>query len=394
MSVKYRSLTVPALALLAACFLTLTMPLSGLPAAHAATRTVVSLTFDDGRLSHFTEARPILRAHGMRGTFYLISGNLGRPQYMSTSQAKQLADDGNEIGGHTLHHPRLPNLSTTEQKREICDDRKALQKMGFSVRSFAYPYGAADAASRRAVAECGYTSARGVGGLVAQGNCNGCPYVDRMPPDNAYQIRTPGSVQTSTSLNNLKGFVTEAEKRGGGWVPLVFHHVCDGCTPTYGIKPKVLSAFLDWLKTRASAGTRVATVGEVMSSNGKSTGQSSTEQSGTEQSDAEQSGSELSSTEQSGSEQSGSEQSSTEQSGTEQSGTERSSTEQSGSEQSSTEQSSAELASAVLSSAGLSSTSDRTGGLAPSPAPMWDPTLGLLAVWRLPTIRALLAALA
>ncbi|MFF3460787.1 polysaccharide deacetylase family protein [Streptomyces sp. NPDC002730] len=389
MSVKYRSLTAPALALLAACFLTLTMPLSGLPAAHAATRTVVSLTFDDGRLSHFTEARPILRAHGMRGTFYLISGNLGRPQYMSTSQAKQLAADGNEIGGHTLHHPRLPNLSATEQKREICDDRKALQKMGFSVRSFAYPYGAADAASRRAVADCGYTSARGVGGLVAPGNCNGCPYVDRMPPDNAYQIRTPGSVQTSTSLNNLKGFVTEAEKRGGGWVPLVFHHVCDGCTPTYGIKPKVLSAFLDWLKTRASAGTRVATVGEVMSSNGKSIGQSGSELSG-----SEMSGTELSGSEQSNAEQRGSEQSSSEQSGTEQSSTEQSNAEQSGSEQSSAEQSNAELASAVLSSAGLSSTSDSTGGLAPSPAPLWDPTLGLLAVWRLPTIRALLSALA
>ncbi|WP_327323168.1 polysaccharide deacetylase family protein [Streptomyces sp. NBC_01210] len=394
MSVKYRSLTVPALALLAACFLTLTMPLSGLPAAHAATRTVVSLTFDDGRLSHFTEARPILRAHGMRGTFYLISSSLDRPQYMSTSQAKQLAGDGNEIGGHTLHHPRLPNLSATEQKREICDDRKALQNKGFSVSSFAYPFGAADAASRRAAAECGYTSARGVGGLVTPGHCDGCPYADRLDPDNAYYIRTPGSVQTSTSLSNLKELVTQAEKRGGGWVPLVFHHVCDGCTPTYGIKPKVLSAFLDWLKTRASAGTRVATVGEVMSSKGKSTGQSSTEQSSTEQSGSEQRNAEQSNAEQSGIEQSNAEQSGAEQRNAEQSGTELSGTELSSDELSSLGLSSLGLSGTDLSSTGLSSTSDSTGGLAPSPTPLWDPTLGLLAAWRLPTIRALLSALA
>ncbi|MEU9008428.1 polysaccharide deacetylase family protein [Streptomyces sp. NPDC048479] len=374
MSVHYRSSTVPALALLAACFLTLIMPLSGLPSAHAATTTVVSLTFDDGRLSHFTEARPILRAHGMRGTFYLISSSLDRPQYMSTAQAAQLAAEGNEIGGHTLHHPRLPNLSATEQKREICDDRKALQKKGFSVRSFAYPFGAADAASQRAAAECGYTSARGVGGLVTPGHCDGCPYANRMHPDNAYYIRTPGSVQTSTSLSNLKDLVTQAEKRGGGWVPLVFHHVCDGCTPTYGIKPKVLSAFLDWLKTRASAGTRVATVGEVMSSNGKSTGQSSTELSSTEQRSTELR--------------------STERSSTEQRSTERSSTEQSSTEQSNAALRSIGLGNAALSRTGLSSTSARTGGLAPGPAPLWDPTLGLLAVWGLPTIGAILAALA
>lgn len=38
---------------------------------------VVSLTFDDGWISHYTNALPILASHGMKGSFYIISGLAG-----------------------------------------------------------------------------------------------------------------------------------------------------------------------------------------------------------------------------------------------------------------------------------------------------------------------------
>src|SRR4051812_28668821 len=80
-------------------------------AAHAhAAPTVVSLTFDDGRAQTYP-ARSILASHGMKGTFYINSANVGTDSYyMTWPQIDGLAADGNEIGGHTLHHTVLPSL--------------------------------------------------------------------------------------------------------------------------------------------------------------------------------------------------------------------------------------------------------------------------------------------
>ncbi len=69
----------------------------------AAAQTYVSLTFDDGRTSQ-QNAGAILAAHGVHGTFYIISGDLGTSNYfMTLDQVRALAAAGNEIGGHTLH---------------------------------------------------------------------------------------------------------------------------------------------------------------------------------------------------------------------------------------------------------------------------------------------------
>ena len=62
----------------------------------------------------------------------------------------------------------------------------------------------------------------------------------------------------------MKTLVTQAEESGGGWVPLVFHRVCDGCS-SYAVSSATLDAFLAWLKVRESGYTYVRTVYQVMS---------------------------------------------------------------------------------------------------------------------------------
>jgi hypothetical protein len=76
-------------------------------------------------------------------------------------------------------------------------------------------------------------------------------------------IRTNSSVQSTDTLQTLQGFVTHAEQAGGGWVPITFHHICDGCSSN-GITPELLTEFLDWLAARKSMGTEVATVNQVI----------------------------------------------------------------------------------------------------------------------------------
>lgn len=61
---------------------------------------------------------------------------------MSWEEARALASQGVEAGGHTVHHPRLSELSCEEVEQEIlgCAER-IRQECARPARVFAYPYG-------------------------------------------------------------------------------------------------------------------------------------------------------------------------------------------------------------------------------------------------------------
>ena len=86
---------------------------------------------------------------------------------------------------------------------------------------------------------------------------------ETIPPRDAYATRVPQLPKRSTSLATIKSYVTDAERHGGGWVQLVFHHLCNGCN-TYAISEAEFTALLDWLQPRAASGTVVMTTNEVI----------------------------------------------------------------------------------------------------------------------------------
>ncbi|MFC4591644.1 polysaccharide deacetylase family protein [Sphaerisporangium corydalis] len=224
------------------------------------TRTIVALTFDDAWATQVI-AGELLRAHHLVGTFYINSGFLGRPKRLTRAQVDTLAAAGNEIGGHTLTHSRLPTLSLAAKRRQICGDRRALMAMGYRPRSFAYPYGMFDAATVAVVRRCGYDSARRSGGLAPPSDpCPLCGRSEDLRVTDAYHLRTMPAVRRSVTLATLKDYVLEAEKRGGGLVTYQFHNVCDTCDE-FGVRPKVLDAFLGWV---AGSGARVRLFGDIV----------------------------------------------------------------------------------------------------------------------------------
>ncbi len=238
--------------------------LAGLILAAAATSgraaTVVSLEFDDAKVSQ-SQLRALLGARGMKATFFVNSNRIGASGYLTAAQLHDLQNDGHEIAGHTLDHLDLTTLSAAEAERQVCDDRAALIAAGFEVRNFAYPFGAQNASVKSMVAGCGYLSARTVGGV----GCAGCAYAEAIPPADPFVTATRPSVKSDTTLAVLQTWVTEAEAHGGGWVQIVMHDVCDGCS-TYSLSPTILAAFLDWLAARAASGTVVKPVREAMGS--------------------------------------------------------------------------------------------------------------------------------
>lgn len=225
------------------------------PAVAEQAETIVSLTFDDNRDSQWLGAG-ILADRGLPATFYVNSGRVDRPGYLSAEQLRAMEAAGHEIGGHTVTHLDLTTLEDAEARRQVCDDRAALTDMGLRVTSFAYPFSASDAVARAIVDECGYNSARAVGGIA----CVGCRTAETIPPRDPLHLETPISVKTETTLAALQGYVSRAREQGGGWINLVMHDVCEGCS-THAIAPSTLAALADWL---VAEGIAVRTVDSVV----------------------------------------------------------------------------------------------------------------------------------
>jgi peptidoglycan/xylan/chitin deacetylase (PgdA/CDA1 family)/archaellum component FlaF (FlaF/FlaG flagellin family) len=232
------------------------------PAARAGTpQTVISLTFDDSDEDQYTNALPILQQYGMHATFYVITGYVGvNAGYLTQPQLQAISNAGNEIAAHTVLHANLPQVSTDEATREICQSRDTLLGWGYPVTGFAYPYGASNAAVESIVQQCGFNYGRGDFALQSPAGCQGCGLADTIPPADPYNIPAPQSVQDTWSLSDVESLVTQAESVGG-WMPIIFHHVCDNACDPYSITPANFSAFLAWLQTQPVS---VQTVNQVM----------------------------------------------------------------------------------------------------------------------------------
>jgi peptidoglycan/xylan/chitin deacetylase (PgdA/CDA1 family) len=210
-------------------------------------RTVVSLTFDDGDADNYA-VRPVLAQYGLHATFFIPSGLIGTEGYMTEQQLRGLYEDGNEIGGHTLSHQKLTGIHGEELRRQICQDRSNLEALGFDVISFAYPFGGYEADTKQVVQECGYRSAR----IILGGP-------DSFPAGDPYALKAMPYIVTDTRLGKMERYV-----RDDGWVILTFHHVCSGCD-RFSIDLETFTAFAEWLHNQQDNGIQVMTIGEVFS---------------------------------------------------------------------------------------------------------------------------------
>lgn len=119
----------------------------------------VIISFDDGYKNVFDNAFPLLKKYNMRGTFYVITKLLDKPNRMTWEQLAELRDSGMEIGSHTLWHPYL--TKSGKVKQEIADSQKILEeKLNITVTTFAYPYGISNSRIENLVKEAGYKTGR------------------------------------------------------------------------------------------------------------------------------------------------------------------------------------------------------------------------------------------
>ena len=102
----------------------------------------IMLTFDDTDLDQFTEAAPEMKKFGFKGVFFVMTVSLGRPNYMSRVQVKNLSDEGHVIGSHTWDHHNVKKYKGEDWVTQIEKPTKTLKEItGKEIKYFAYPFG-------------------------------------------------------------------------------------------------------------------------------------------------------------------------------------------------------------------------------------------------------------
>jgi len=102
----------------------------------------VMITFDDNDLTQYENAVPVLKKHGFKGVFFIMTVTIGRPRYMNKTQLKELSDAGNVIGNHTWDHHNVKKYQGEDWVTQIEKPSKILKEItGKEVEHFAYPFG-------------------------------------------------------------------------------------------------------------------------------------------------------------------------------------------------------------------------------------------------------------
>lgn len=108
----------------------------------------VLVTFDDGYLSNYTLAYPVLRRNGQKATIFvalepdaetrdLVAGLDG---FLTPDQMKEMSENGISIQSHSLTHPILTELPAHAVDFELAESRRRLEAItGRPVRHLAIP---------------------------------------------------------------------------------------------------------------------------------------------------------------------------------------------------------------------------------------------------------------
>jgi peptidoglycan/xylan/chitin deacetylase (PgdA/CDA1 family) len=123
----------------------------------ASVRAVIS--FDDGDLSGYTMAAPVLERHGLRGSFFVVTRWIGTPGFMSAEQLRDLASRGHGVHSHSRTHPRLSSMAPAQIEDELKGSKDDLEAvLGAPVTQFSIPGGSYDNRVLDIARSAGYTT--------------------------------------------------------------------------------------------------------------------------------------------------------------------------------------------------------------------------------------------
>ena len=189
----------------------------------------VSLNFDDGYNSQYSLGVPALDARGLKGSFYPIIDGIGG-WVAGWNSWRTAANNGHEIGSHTITHPDLTSLSPAQVQEELAGSKAEIdaQITSQKCRTLVYPYGDFNS-NVISVTRNYYIAARGV-------------WCDlNSEPFDIYNVRacTPEDVSIDVYA------MTDSTEQQGKWLVVYFHDLASG---SYDID--MFTTYLDYLKRK------------------------------------------------------------------------------------------------------------------------------------------------
>ena len=119
----------------------------------------VLITFDDGYTDavHAVLRTLVTRTRHFPATFFVITGRIGRGQFLTWTDLHRLEAAGMDIGSHTVLHVHLAQLGPRAVGFEVTRSARTLARgLHHPIYWFTYPFGSVDPAVVAAVQRAGY----------------------------------------------------------------------------------------------------------------------------------------------------------------------------------------------------------------------------------------------
>ncbi len=117
------------------------------------------ITFDDGHISNFEYALPLLQSRNLKARFFITAGWTGnKAGYMGWSELRALHQAGQAIGAHGWTHTLLTHCNEEALHTELSRARTVLEdKLGTSITTMSLPGGRYNRRVLSACHQAGYT---------------------------------------------------------------------------------------------------------------------------------------------------------------------------------------------------------------------------------------------
>lgn len=192
---------------------------------------VLTITFDDGWESTYSNGLPLMQKYGITSTQYLLGEEFENITYLSINQVKDLQKHGHEVASHTMTHPNLTELNDKELYKEITESKNSLTKKFGPIDDFASPLGAQNEKTINSIKQS-YRSQRNT---EADPKIAGPEDVNTAQNFNQYNIiaYTVRDTTTDEELENLINYAIDHN----AWVVLTYHQI-DYSDSYYAITPE------------------------------------------------------------------------------------------------------------------------------------------------------------